>query len=55
MIVDLILIAAVSLRDAEDRRVYRWLEPAPACHLPGRGGTRHTLEALRLKNPGSSS
>jgi TM2 domain-containing membrane protein YozV len=30
MLVDLILIAAGSLRDAEDRRVYRWLEPAPA-------------------------
>ena len=30
MIVDFILIAAGSLRDDEGRRVYRWLEPAPA-------------------------
>jgi TM2 domain-containing membrane protein YozV len=30
MLVDLILIAAGSLRDAEDRRVYNWLEPRPA-------------------------
>jgi len=30
MIVDLILIAAGSLRDGEDRRVYRWLDTAPA-------------------------
>ena len=30
MLFDLILIAAGSLRDAEERRVYRWIEPAPA-------------------------
>lgn len=30
MMVDFILIAAGSLRDAEGRRVYRWVEPAPA-------------------------
>jgi TM2 domain-containing membrane protein YozV len=30
MLIDLILIAAGSLRDAEDRRVYNWLEPRPA-------------------------
>ena len=30
MMVDLILIAAGSLRDDEGRRVYRWVEPAPS-------------------------
>ena len=30
MLVDLILIAAGSSRDAEGRRLYRWVEPAPA-------------------------
>ena len=30
MLVDLILIAAGSLRDKEGRRVYDWLEPRPA-------------------------
>lgn len=30
MLIDLILLAAGSLRDGEDRRVYNWLEPRPA-------------------------
>jgi uncharacterized RDD family membrane protein YckC len=30
MLVDVLVIAAGSMRDAERRRVYRWLEPAPA-------------------------
>ena len=29
-LIDLILIATGTLRDKEGRRVYRWLEPAPA-------------------------
>ena len=29
MLVDLILIAAGSSRDAEGRRIWRWLEPSP--------------------------
>ena len=29
MLIDLVLIAAGSSRDAEGRRVYRWFEPAP--------------------------
>jgi TM2 domain-containing membrane protein YozV len=30
MLIDLILLAFGSLRDREGRRVYNWLEPAPA-------------------------
>ena len=30
MLIDLILIAAGSLRDGDGRRVYDWLEPRPA-------------------------
>jgi hypothetical protein len=30
MLIDLILIATGTLRDKEGRRVYRWMEPAPA-------------------------
>jgi len=30
MLVDLILIAAGAFRDKDGRRVYRWMEPAPA-------------------------